>query len=140
MLELRHHEGRGVQLVAVCFRKETSVEEVVTRLLKAIRRTDLFLLKVFGDGNRLYPFAGRNPTRTASSWRVELFLRSGVLNSGRHLERFLARAKFFLELPGGVGLEIGGGQRNPREDVRGVRRGWLSGTGDEAPTPLDKKS
>ena len=72
MPEPRHHEARGVRLVAVCFRNETSVEEVVARLLEAVRRTDLFLLKVYGDGNRLYPFAGRNPAQTASSWRAEL--------------------------------------------------------------------
>ncbi len=140
MPESRDHEARSEEVIAVRFKKEASSDEVVACIRDSVRETELSLLKVFGDGNSLYPFAGRNPARTASSWRVELFLRSGVLNPGRHLERFLARAKFFLELPGGVGLEIGGGQRNPREDVRGVRRGWLSGTGDEAPTPLDKKS
>ena len=140
MPESRDHEARSEEVIAVRFKKKASSDEVVASIRDSVRQTELSLLKVFGDGDRVYPLEGRNPSRNASSWRVELFLRSGVLNSGQHLERFLARAKFFLELPGGVGLEIGGGQRNPREDVRGVRRGWLSGTGDEAPTPLDKKS
>ena len=113
MPEPRNHETRGVQLVAVCFRKETSVEEVVARLLEAIRRTDLFLLKVLGDGNRLYPFAGRNPTRTASSWRAEFSWNSPPVD----LEVFLARAELFLELPGGVRLEPGGIRRPLREEV-----------------------
>ena len=134
--EPRHHQARGVQIVAVRFRKKTSVEEVVARLLEAVRRTDLFLLKVFGDGNRLYPFAGRNPARTASSWRAELSWSSAAVD----LEVFLKRAELFLELPGRLRLEIGGGRRNPREDVHRVRRARLSGAGDEAPTPLDKKS
>lgn len=119
MLESRYHEARSEQVIAILFQKKASSDEVVARIRDSVRQTELSLLKVFGDGDRVYPFEGRNPVRSASSWRVELFLRSGVLNAGSHLEVFLARAKFFLELPGGVGLEIGGSQRNPREDVRG---------------------
>jgi len=91
---------------------------VVARILDSVRQTDLSLLQVFGDGVRVYPFEGRNPSRSASSWRAELSWRSRTLNSGWHLEAFLARAEFFLEVPGGVGLELGRGQRNPREDVQ----------------------
>ena len=105
MSEARYHQARGVQIVAVRFRKKASVGEVVARLLEAVRRTDLFLLEVFGDGNRLYPFTGRNPDRTASSWRAELFWSSPAVN----LEVFVTRAELFLELPGGVRLEPGGG-------------------------------
>ena len=113
MPEPRHPEARGVQRVAVRFRKKTSVEEVVARLLDAVRETDLFLLEVSGDGNRLYPFAGRNPGRTASSWRAALSWSSPAIN----LEVFLKRAELFLELPGGVRLEPGGGRRPLREAV-----------------------
>ena len=113
MPEPRHHEARGDRLVAVCFRKETSVEEVVARLLEAVRRTDLFLLRVFGDGNRLYPFAGRNPARTASSWRADLSWSSPAVD----LEVFLWRAELFLDLAGGVRLEPGGIRRPLREEV-----------------------
>ena len=112
MPEPRHDKARGVQIVAVRFRKKASVDEVVAHLLEAVRRTDLFLLKVFGDGNRLYPFAGQNPARTASSWRAELSCAPGV-----NLEVFMARAELFLELPRGVRLEPGGGRRPLREDV-----------------------
>ena len=140
MPESRYHEARSEQVVAVRFQKKASPDEVVARIRDSVRRTELSLLKVFGDGDRVYPPEGQNPVGSASSWRVELFLPPRVLNSGRHLEVFLARAKFFLELPGGVRLEIGGGLGNPREDVRAVRRARLSGAGDEAPTPLDKKS
>ena len=113
MPESRHHEAHVVQIIAVRFRMTASVEEVVARLLEAVRRTDLFLLKVFGDGNRLYPFAGRNPARTASSWRAELSWSSPAVD----LEVFLWRAELFLELPGGVRLEPGGGRRPLREEV-----------------------
>ena len=128
------------QIIAVRFRIKASSDEVVAHLLEAVRGTDLSLLKVFGDGDRVYPFEGRNPARSASSWRAELFWHSPTLMSGWRLEVFLKRAKNFLELPGRVQLELGGGQRKPREDVRGVRRARLWRPGDEVRTPLDKKS
>ena len=113
MPEPRHHKARGVQIVAVRFRKKASVDEVVARLLEAVRRTDLFLLKVFGDGNRLYPFAGRNRYRTASSWRAELAWGCPAVD----LEVFMARAELCLELPSGVRLEPGGGRWPLRGEV-----------------------
>ena len=118
MPESRHHEARGEQFIAIRFRMKASADEVVARLLDSVRQTDLSLLTVFGDGDLVYPLEGRNPARSASSWRAELFWRSRALNSGWHLEVFLKRAEFFLEVPGGVGLELGGGPRNPREDVQ----------------------
>ena len=142
MPESRYHEARSEQVFAVRFRVKASSDEVVAHLLEAVRGTELTLLKVIGDGDRVYPFEGRDPARSlsASSWRAELFWHSPTLMSGRRLEVFMKRAEIFLETPGRVRLEIGGGQRNPREDVRAVRRAPLSGAGDEAPTPLDKKS
>ena len=136
MSESRYHE----QIIAVRFRMKASADEVVVHLLEAVRGTGFSLLKVFGDGDRVYPFGDRNPARSASSWRAELFWDSPMLMSGRRLEVFLKRAEVFLELPGGVGLELGGGQRNPREDVRGVRRAPLFGARDEVRTLLDEKS
>ncbi len=106
------------QIIAVRFRIKASADEVVARILDSVRQTDLSLLKVFGDGDRVYPFEGRNPARSASLWRAELLWRARALNSRWHLDAFLARAEFFLEAPGGVRLELGGGQRNPREDVQ----------------------
>ena len=105
MSELRQHEAPAEQIVAVSFRMNASVEEVVTGLLEAVRRTGLSLLRVSGDGRRVYPFAGRNPARTASSWRAELSRNSPTVN----LEIFVGRAELFLELPGGVRLEPGAG-------------------------------
>ena len=142
MPESRYHKVRSEQIIAVRFRMKASSDEVVAHLLEAVRGTELTLLKVFGDGDRVYPFEGRDPARSlsASSWRAELFWHSPTLMSGRRLEVFLKRAEVFLELPGGVGLELGGGQRNPREDVRGVRRARLFGAGDEVRTLLDEKS
>lgn len=61
-------------------------------------------------------------------------------DSGRDLVIFLALGEFFLELHGGVGLELEGGQRNPREDVRGTRPERILRAGDETRTSLDKKS
>lgn len=120
MPESRYHEARGEQIIAVRFRIKASAGEVVAHLLEAVRGTDLSLLKVFGDGDRVYPFEGRNPARSgsASSWRAELFWQSPTHRSGWILEIFLKRAEIFLEVPGGVGLQLGGGQRNPREDVQ----------------------
>jgi hypothetical protein len=115
---------------------KASSDEVVAHLLEAARGTDLSLLTVFGDGDRVYP----HEVRSASSWRAELFWHSPTLVSGWQLEIFLKRAKFFLEVPSGVRLELGGGRRNPREYVSGVRRARLWRSGDEVPTPLDKKS
>ncbi len=140
MPESRYHKVRSEQIIAVRFRMKASSDEVVAHLLEAVRGTELSLLKVFGDGDRVYPSEGRDPARSASSWRAELFWDSPTLMSGRRLEVFLKRAEVFLELPGGVGLELGGGQRNPREDVRGVRRARLLGASDEVRTLLDKKS
>ena len=99
MPESRYREKRGVQVIAVRFRMKASSDEVVARILDSVRQTDLLLLKVFGDGDRVYPFEGRNPVRSASSWCVELSWRSSALDSGWHLEAFLARAEFFLEVP-----------------------------------------
>ena len=142
MSESRYLTSPGEQVIAVRFRMKASADEVVARILDSVRGTDLSLLKVFGDGDGVYPFEGRNPARSlsASSWRAELFWHSPTLMSGWLLEVFLKRAEIFLGTPGRVRLEIGGGQRNPREDVHRVRRARLSGAGDEAPTPLDKKS
>ena len=140
MSEARHHKKHDEQIIAVRFRGKASSDEVVANLLDSIRGTDLTLLTVFGDGDRVYPFEARNPARSASSWRAELVWHSPTLMLGGRLEAFLKRAAFLLELPGRVRLELGGGRRNRREDVRGVLRVWLLGAGDEARTPLDKKS
>ena len=142
MSESRYHKVRSDQVIAVRFRMKASSDEVVAHLLDSVRGTDLSLLKVFGDGDRMYPFEGPDLawSLSASSWRAELFWRSPTLMSGWRLEVFLKRAEIFLETPGRVRLEIGGGRRNPREAVRGVRRTRPLGAGDEVRTPVDKKS
>ena len=137
MPEPHYREARGDQIVAVRFRKKASADEVVARLLDAVRGTDLSLHRVFGDGDRV---EGRNAAWSASSWRAELFWHSPTLMSGWRLEVFLKRAEIFLELPGRVRLELRGGQRDPRGDPRGVRRARLWPPGDDAQTPLHKKS
>ena len=82
MPESRYYEGGDEQIIAVRFRMQASADEVVARLLEAVRRTDLSLLGVRGDGVRDYPFDGRNPARTASWWRAELVRRSPALKTG----------------------------------------------------------
>ena len=119
MPESTYHEVRCEQIIAVRFRMKAPADYVVARLLEAVRGTDLSLLNVVGDGDRVYPSEGRNAARSASSWRAELFWRSPALNPGFQLEVFLRRAGVLLDLPGGVRLELGGGQRNPREEVVG---------------------
>lgn len=140
MFKSRYHKVSGVRTIAVRFQMNATADEVVARLLEAVQRTNLSLLKVFGDGNRLYPFDGQNPCRSASSWRAEFFWRSGTPMSGWRLAVFLKRAKDSLELPGPVRLEVAGGQRDPREDVREVRPARLWWPGDDPQTPLDEKS
>jgi hypothetical protein len=111
MPEPHYHEARSEQTIAVGFSMEASSDDVVAHLLEAVRGTDLTLFQVFGDGDRVYPFEGRNPAQSASSWRAELFWHSPTLMSGWRLDVFLKRAEIFLEVPGRVRLEIGGGQR-----------------------------
>ena len=117
MPKLRHAEPRGEEIISVRFHMKDSTDEVVARLLQAVRRTELSLLKVFGDGDLVYPFRDRDPARRASSWRAELVWRSTIFNQGWHLEAFLMRAELFLDLPGGVRLELGGGRRNPEGET-----------------------
>ena len=102
MPESGQHEPHSAQIIAVRFRMTASVEEVVARLLEAIRPIDVSLLKVFGDENHLYPFEGRNPARTASSWRAEFYWGASV-----RLQDFLGRAELSLGCLGGVWLEAG---------------------------------
>ena len=120
MSESRYHKVRTDQVIAVRFRMKASVDEVVARILDSVRQTDLTLLTVFGDGDRVYPFEGRDLawSGSASSWRAELVWHSPTLMLGGRLEAFLKRAAFLLELPGRVRLERGGGRRNRREDVQ----------------------
>ena len=111
---------RGTQsedIIAVRFRMEATADEVVARLLESVRRTDLSLVTVYGDGQRVYPFAARDATLAASSWRAELLWGSAAIKPGWQLEVFLRRAETFLELPGGLRLELGGGRRGLREKV-----------------------
>ena len=127
MPESRYHEARSEQTIAVRFRMKASSDEVVAHLFEAVRGTDLTLRKVFGDGDLVYPFEGGNPAEArlrgaqSSSGTLPPSCQGGGWRSS------LKRAEIFLEVPGRVRLEIGGGQRNPREDVRGVRRAQLSG-------------
>ena len=139
MSESLYHKVSGVRTTAVRFQMNASANEVVARLLEAVRQTGLQLLKVFGDGNRVYPFDGQSPGQSASSWRAEFFWHSPTLMSAWRLAAFLKRAENFLELPGRVRLEVAGGQRDPREDIREVRPSRLWRPGADAQTPHDKK-
>ena len=133
MPESSCHGARDEQIIAIRFRMKASADDVVAGLLDAVRGTDLSLLQVFGDGDCV---EGRNSAWSASSWRAELFWHAPTLMSGLRLEVFLKRAEIFLDLPGGVRLELRGGQQDPREDVRGVRRARLWRPGNDAQTPL----
>ena len=117
MPALLHGEPRGEEIIAVRFQMKESLEAVVDRLLEAVRRTDLSLHKVFGDGDLVYPVQGRDPSPSASSWRAELVWRTPTLNQGWHLEAFLMRAELYLDLPGGVLLELGGDRPSTREET-----------------------
>ena len=119
MPESGREEDPGEQIVAIRFRTNASADEVVARLLESVRRTDLSLFKVFGDGVRVYPFGARNPGWSASSWRAELLWCSPAIKPGWHMEVFLKRAELFLELPGEIRLELGGGQRHSESEVVG---------------------
>jgi len=114
MPESGPHEAPSAEIIAVRFRMTAPAEEVVARLLEAIRPIDVSLLKVFGDGNPLYPFEGRNPARTASSWRAELYW-----GASARLEDFLSRAENCLDCPGGVRLEADERRQSPRGQLEG---------------------
>lgn len=98
--EPRHHEARSVQIIAVRFRMAASADEVVTRLVEAVRPMDVCLLRVFGDENHVYPFEGRSAARAAWSWRAEFYW-----GASAKLEDFLSRAELFLDCSNGVWLE-----------------------------------
>ena len=117
MPKSRNHETRGARSIAVRFQMRASADEVAARLLESVRRTDLSLLKVFGDGECVYPFTGRDPARTASEWRAELSWNHPAIKPGWFLELFLARAELFLELPGGMRLEAEANRTAQREEV-----------------------
>ncbi len=114
MPESGHHAAHTAEIVAVRFRMTASADDVVARLLEAIRPIDMSLLKVFGDENHLYPFEGRNPDRTASSWRAELYL-----GASARLQDFLGRAELSLGCLGGVWLEADERRESLPEKVEG---------------------
>jgi len=98
------HRRGNEKVTTIRFRRESTVADVIAGLREAVRRTDLILVTLVGDGNSVYPFRDRSPTETASSWRAELFWRDG--DSGRgHLEFFLRRAELFLDCRDGVHVE-----------------------------------
>ena len=114
MPESGHHEAHSAQIIAIRFRMTASADDVVARLLEAVRPIDVSLLKVFGDENHVYPFEGRNPARTASSWRAELYW-----GASARLEDFLSRAELSLDCPGGVRLEVDERRQSLRGKVEG---------------------
>lgn len=118
MPEFLSHTAQDEGTITIRFGTPATADEVIARLLEAIRRTDLCLLSVFGDGDRFYPFEGRDPAR-ASSWRAELCWCANAANPGWHLQIFVRRAERFLDCPDGVRLEFSGRRRNPREEVAG---------------------
>jgi hypothetical protein len=113
------NRARDERVVAVGFRGSAPVEVVVARLLEAARRTDVSLLTVFGDGDKVYPAEGQDPTRTASSWRAELAWRYLGDDPGGQLEIFLGRAELYLNPPGGLRVELGRRGRTVREGFLG---------------------
>jgi len=113
MSEPRYYEAGAARIIAVRFRMTASADEVVARLLKAVRPTDVSLLRVFGDGDRAYPFEGRDPARTAASWRAELYWGASAETD---FEDFLSSVESCLDCPGGVRLE--GGERRSPESLR----------------------
>jgi len=114
MPESGPHEAPSAQIIAVRFRMTAPVEEVVARLLEAIRPIDVSLLKVFGDENHLYPFEGRNPARPGSSWRAELYW-----GASARLQDFLGRAELSLGCLGGVWLETDERRQSLRREIEG---------------------
>ena len=122
MPDSQSRAARSEPPIAIRFRMRSTSDAVVARLLEAVRRTDLCLVTVSGDGHRVYPFGGQCPARSASSWRAELVWRAAAQNPGWHLEVFIHRAELFLDCTDGVRLEVAGDGRDPSKKVRGVRR------------------
>ena len=120
MPESLSHKIGDERITDVRFRTESTADQVIARLLEAVRRTDLFLLTVFGDGHRVYPFGRGNSARAASLWCAELFWRAGASDMGWHFEVFLCRAEIFLDCPDGFHVQPtvprrGSSKRRPRK-------------------------
>ncbi len=98
----------GEPIIAVRFRKAEFFDDVVIHLLEAATGTGFSLLTVAGDGERVYPFEGRNPALRASLWCAELIWLPPILMPECRLEAFLKRAELFLELPGGGQVQLEG--------------------------------
>jgi hypothetical protein len=99
---------RDGQCIAVQFRMCAEADEVAGRLLRAVQWTDLSLVQLLCDGDRVYPFGGTNAAAMESSWRAEFLWTSSAPDAVWRLEVFLGLAKFLLGLPGGLQIEIGG--------------------------------
>ena len=118
------------RITTIRFRMESTVDHVTARLLEAARQTDLSLFSVVGDGNSVYPpeertlTEARNPARSASSWRAELFWRDGASDMGRNLELFRCRAERFLDCRNGIQVEPKGPRRNVSRRRTRNRRGY----------------
>ncbi len=116
MLESQPRRAQSERFITIRFRMRSTSDAVVARLLEAVRRTDLSLVTVSGDGHRVYPFGPKSPARSASLWRAELLWRVDLHKPGWHLELFLYRAELFLDCPDGVRLQPpGGGWKSGRE-------------------------
>jgi len=125
MPEFQLHTAQSEGTVEIHFRVEATADEVIARLLEAVRRTDLSLLTVVGDELRVYPFEGRNETRLASEWYAELLWRGADTSDlGWHWEVFVRRAELFLHGP--VGFVWG------RQDADGFPERRSSGEGPAA--------
>lgn len=114
---------RDARITTVRFKREATADHVVARLLEAVRRTDLSLLSLDGDGICVYPFETHGPIQSATSWSADLLWRDGASDVGGHLEAFVSRANLLLDCRDGVHVESTAPRRRSSSEKRIRRRG-----------------
>jgi hypothetical protein len=125
------------RITTIRFQVEATVDHVIARLFESVKRTDLSLLSLAADGERVYPLVARSPTTSASSWRADLLWREAPLDVNGHMEIFLHRAELFLDLlPPGVHVVDPAAPRRRSGRTRRRERGayGLDGSFYESPT------
>jgi len=93
-------EGRmrwvGDLKLKLCFALPATAEEVVLRLSRSMRGTELRLVRLEGDGDVLYPVRSRGTACEAQAWEALVGPRPGRPLAGEDVTRLLARVEEHL--------------------------------------------
>ena len=116
---------------------EATAEEVVYRLSRCMRGTDLRLVHLLGEGELLYPLRAMGTARRARGWRAVVGPRPGLPLRSEEVERVLAQAE--EHLPARTASKLVGAPRPSARDDRPGRAGATppspSAPAEGAPAP-----